>query len=55
MDALDEGEDVRGCAEGMRDLVEADGAGRVLGCAGSGFAIGCSGPTGLPGWPGLST
>lgn len=55
IDALDEGADMRGCADGMREVLEGVGVGRVLGCAGSGLAMGCSGATGLPGWPGLST
>jgi hypothetical protein len=62
MDARDDDGDMRGCAGGMLERVDADGAGRgdgkspVEGRAGSvdapppgGLAMGCSGLTGRPG------
>jgi len=58
MDGLALGEDMRGCADGIRDRSEVEGAGRVLGLSGrsagrvlgrsdpGGRAMGCSGRTG---------
>jgi hypothetical protein len=58
MDGRALGEDMRGCADGMRDGFEAEGAGLVLGLSGrsagkvlgrsppGGRAMGCSGRTG---------
>ena len=55
MDGRALGEDMRGCADGIRERSEAEGAGRVLGCVlglsgrSAGKVVGRSGPGGRTG------